>query len=537
MPLNFDFKFDYKNPDYKAVFNHRIDKLNWIRRNPESLIKINSFYKINAAQFITDWGCTYDPRNAADELPSVIPFLLYQDQEDWVNWVLDSIKNKRRGDTAKSRGVGMSWLSVALGCTLCLFNDDITISYGSRKESYVDEKGNLGSLFEKARKFLSCLPPEFRYGWNERKHSKLMNLTFPNTSSQMIGESGDGLGRGSRSLLQFVDESPWIPRSELLESSLVEATECRIDISTPRGVNNPFGDRVTKILSNGTEEQKKSVFLAHWRKDPRKDEDWYQRKCEQLHHDPVIIAQELDLNFYASIEGSIIPIEWVQAAVDAHKKLNIEITGANLAALDVADQGKDLNALVARKGILVNNAEVWTGKGQDIYATTERAILNCHLNKITKLIYDGEGLGAGVRGDSKNILEKNKISLEIVPFSASSAVIDPEHELVEGRKNIDFFANLKAQSWWLLRLRFLNTYRAVKEGLNFKEDEIISLSSEMKDLIQLTTEISQPTYKLNGLGKIVVDKKPDGVASPNLADALMMLFAPDDKINWEYFNA
>lgn len=39
-------------------------------------------------------------------------------------------------------------------------------------------------------------------------------------------------------------------------------------------------------------------------------------------------------------------------------------------------------------------------------------------------------------------------------------------------------------------------------------------------------ELSQPTYHQNVAGKIVVDKAPDGAMSPNLADAVMMRFAP-----------
>ncbi len=43
---------------------------------------------------------------------------------------------------------------------------------------------------------------------------------------------------------------------------------------------------------------------------------------------------------------------------------------------------------------------------------------------------------------------------------------------------------------------------------------------------KLIVELSQPTYSVNGVGKIVVDKKPDGTKSPNLADSAMIAFAP-----------
>jgi hypothetical protein len=39
-------------------------------------------------------------------------------------------------------------------------------------------------------------------------------------------------------------------------------------------------------------------------------------------------------------------------------------------------------------------------------------------------------------------------------------------------------------------------------------------------------ELSQPTFTENGVGKIVVDKAPEGTKSPNHGDGVMILFAP-----------
>ena len=41
-------------------------------------------------------------------------------------------------------------------------------------------------------------------------------------------------------------------------------------------------------------------------------------------------------------------------------------------------------------------------------------------------------------------------------------------------------------------------------------------------------ELSQPTFRPNAVGKIVIDKAPEGSRSPNLADAVMMRFAPSE---------
>jgi hypothetical protein len=44
--------------------------------------------------------------------------------------------------------------------------------------------------------------------------------------------------------------------------------------------------------------------------------------------------------------------------------------------------------------------------------------------------------------------------------------------------------------------------------------------------MKLVSELSHPTFHINPVGKIVVDKAPDGVRSPNLADALVIRMAP-----------
>jgi hypothetical protein len=71
----------------------------------------------------------------------------------------------------------------------------------------------------------------------------------------------------------------------------------------------------------------------------------------------------------------------------------------------------------------------------------------------------------------------------------------------------------------------LATYRAVVEKMDYKPDDIISISSDLTLLTALTAELSQPTYSLNNTGKIVIDKAPDGTKSPNLADSVMIAYA------------
>jgi hypothetical protein len=87
------------------------------------------------------------------------------------------------------------------------------------------------------------------------------------------------------------------------------------------------------------------------------------------------------------------------------------------------------------------------------------------------------------------------------------------------------FSNLKAQSWWALRRRFEATWRAIR-GLPYQVDDLISIPSTLPELTPLLMELSQPTYRLNSAGKIVIEKAPDGTLSPNRADAVVIAFNP-----------
>lgn len=514
------FPFDFKNPDYSVVYESRISRLKWLRSNPGELGPIRAFYRDNPAQFISDWGMTFDPRNPERGLPTSIPFVLFQKQEEWIEWFLERWRNQEPGITEKTRDMGMSWLTVALACTVCLFNKGIVVGFGSRKEEYVDKIGSPKALFEKARMFMSALPLEFRGSWDRAKHAPHMRILFPDSGSAIGGESGDGIGRGDRASFYFVDEAAFLERPMLVDAALSQTTNCRQDISTPNGMGNPFAQ---KRFSGKTK-----VFSFHWRDDPRKDDAWYAKQANDL--DPVTLAQEIDINYSASVEGVLIPSAWVQAAIGAHLKLGLTPTGARHGALDVADQGSDKNAFAGRHGILLDFAKSWSGKGSDIYQTVVQAFAICDEREYADFDYDGDGLGAGVRGDSRAInaerkaVEKNAIADN--PFRGSGEVIEPDDEMVAKRKNKDFFANAKAQAWWALRIRFQKTYRAVVEKMPYVMDEIVSIDPALPELTAVTMELSQPTYSINTVGKILVDKKPDGTKSPNLADAVMICYRP-----------
>lgn len=519
--MAFPGTIDFKNPDYREVILWRTDMLRKIRSDPSVLKILKKHYAAHPEDFIEDWGCTFDPRNSRRGLPTIMPFILFPRQKEWIQWVMDKMNKGEPGISEKSRDFGLSNLAVDFAATLCLFRDDIAIGFGSRKADYVDKNGSPKSLFYKMKQFIEFLPPEFNGGWNRRKHSSEMRISFPNTGSVVTGEGGDGIGRGDRALIYFIDESAFLEHPEMIDASLAATTECRIDISTPNGLANSFAQK----RMGG----KIDVFTCHWTQDPRKDQAWYEK--QQLILDPITLAQEVDLNYSASVEGVLIPAAYVDAAIDAHIKLGFGKTGSRTGAYDVADRGIDKNAFCGKQGIVADHLEEWSGKGDDIYGSVERVFGICDMHRYEMMFYDADGLGAGVKGDSRKINEERRAKgfrdITFEPYIGCGEIHDPEGQMMPDRENQDFFGSYKTQSYWSLRIRFEKTYRCVMEGMTYPEDELISLSSSMPLIAKAKIELSQPIYIRNRTtGKVLVDKQPDGIPSPNLADAICMAYNP-----------
>lgn len=538
------FEFDWRNPDYVEVFDRRLAALARLRAEikreideklePVVLSDLKAHYRENPADFLNDWGVTVDPRNVEIDMPAVMPFVLFPKQREWCEYIMRKWRERKPGLVEKSRDVGVSWLSVGLGVALCLHYEGMQIGYGSRKEEYVDKAGDPKSLFWKARQFIRGLPREFRGGWDERRNSGHMRLLFPETGASMTGEAGDNIGRGDRTSIYFVDEAAHLARPKLVDASLSATTNCRVDQSSVNGMANSFAEKRWKGIIE--------PFIFDWRDDPRKDDVWYAKQVAEL--DPVVVAQEVDRDYSASVEGILIPGAWARAALDAHIVLGIANSGRRFGALDVADEGRDLNAYCSARGFVVDFITEFSGKGSDTFATTAEAyrLQSEHQDEFYR--YDADGIGSGVRGSARVLnesrTEANKLSVPEA-FRGSGEVVDKLKKAPgTDRTNEDFFQNFKSQSWWSARQRFYKTWLMVEErkklvaGLitadraihRYPIDELISISTSAGNHLKLVSELSQVTFSMNGVGKVVIDKAPDGIKSPNMADCVVIRFAP-----------
>jgi phage terminase large subunit len=509
-------EMDWKNPNYSGVLSERRRTLARLRANPSMLPALRELYKRSPAQWVNDWCVTYDPRNPERGIPSFTPFVLMPFQVRWLNFIHEQWRRGQYSLTEKAREQGLSWLAVCFAVWLCTHYDGVRVGFGSYKAELVDELGNPGSLLEKMRILLRNLPREFRGGWVEEWNSKRNQIDFPDTRSACSGQTGDNIGRGDRTSIYFVDEAAHLERPLLIDASLSATTNCRCDISSVKGFANPFAAKV--------HEGKLPVFRASYLDDLRKDAAWKEKMITQ--YGETIFGQEFGADYMAGVDGQVIPGKWLQACVDAHKKLGIVATGRSRAGLDIATIGQDLTALAIRRGVVLQHLSVW--KSDSVKQSAARSLRAMAALSCTEIHFDGIGVGYSAGEFIRDLASDTKQHARAVPFIASESPIDPTRKFPGGTiNNEDLLANKKSQGAWHLRYLVENTYRAVNGDTTIDRDEIFSIdSATVEDVPALIAELSQPTYTTNTASKIVIDKAPEGCRSPNRFDACMIAFAP-----------
>lgn len=226
----------------------------------------------------------------------------------------------------------------------------------------------------------------------------------------------------------------------------------------------------------------------------------------------------------------IIKRSWVMAAIDAHIKLGFEPQGQRKVGFDVADSGDDKCANVESHGSVILSADEWKAGEDEILLSCTKTYDRAMVSQ-AHIVYDCIGVGATSGAKFSELNESRRLFIQYSKFNAADAVWQPEAPYARAQvKNKDMFANLKAQSWWLLADRFRNTYNAIHRGQQFDPSELISISSECQHLEKIVDELVAPKQQRSADGKFKVESKDDmkkrGIPSPNLADALVMSTAP-----------
>jgi len=495
--------------------------------------------KLDINYFVNEFCYTFDPRERA----STLPFILFPKQADYLSWLSILEETQENGLAEKCRDVGFTWLSCVFVLHRFLFFSGRKFGFGSRKLELVDNLDEPDSIFEKFR-FLYrhlpkwMMPPSFI----PSKHDHINKIVNPNNNSMVSGEGGDNIGRGGRTSMYFVDESAFIERAEKVEGALSQNTRVTVDISTPNGPGNAFYRKRHSGLV--------SVFEFDWKDDPRKNlwnafsiptpdspsiylasghgwgEDapplsrliypWYEKEKGRL--DPVILAQEIDRDYTASIEGITIPGIWIRAAINL--QLPFDSMWDKVAGLDVSDSGKNQSVFGQRQGPILQHIHSWRNKNTT--ETANFAVEYCNKYHVDALNYDCVGVGAGVKGALASLDKQPAFSIRGINGGEPAS----KAKWPDGRTSTQKFLNIRAESYWCLRTRFEKTWEYVTLGVQHPIEDLISIPNHQ----ELISQLSQPLYFSTQTGKIKIESKTDmkrrGIQSPDFADMLSYCFSP-----------
>ena len=306
------------------------------------------------------------------------PFCTYDYQDKTILDLVDAINEGKDLPIEKSRDMGVSWIVISVFFWFWLNpKGGADFLLGSRIEDYVDKKGDMRTLLEKARYLLNRLPHWLRpKGFNRKIHNNFMKLTNPESGATITGESNNkNFSTGGRYLAILFDEfAKWEQTDESAWTAAGDATPSRIPVSTPFGVGGKYYDIV-----NGTSDK----VRLHWSLHPLKGaggyciwprtqalldafdgrpeywirSPWYDRECARRTDDEV--AQELDISYLgagkpvfkakqgqriqAMINAERVPFGWREIELGSMELLPIDKPRDNEGTLVLWEELKESN--------------------------------------------------------------------------------------------------------------------------------------------------------------------------------------------------
>lgn len=245
----------------------------------------------------------------------------------------------------------------------------------------------------------------------------------------------------------------------------------------------------------------------------------------------------------------ILPYSHLTKCIDLHKTYGYG-DGQMFAGFDIADgqyDHSDRNSFAARAAATVHRVEEWQ-IGQ-VYESVRKVHGWYYELGFSEVNYDAIGVGVAAKSEYARMEadEKEKdngftIPYAVNPFMGSMTPMGGDTIFVKHGANLitnaQYLKNVKTQLWWNARLRLQNSMKLLEGHKLDREGYFISFSSKIPNLDLLFSELSQATYKLDGGGRIIVDKAPgyreihvDGkkkmIKSPNKADSTILSFGSD----------
>lgn len=230
---------------------------------------------------------------------------------------------------------------------------------------------------------------------------------------------------------------------------------------------------------------------------------WAEQRARQWGPDSAMYANRVLGEFHASDEDSVIPLAWVEAAVERWYAWDAAgrpaVDGRRVIGVDVARAGGDSTILAHRQGLLIASLEVHNR--EDTMQTTARVQAAAGAGEGAVPVVDSMGVGGGVVDRLRELK---------VPVLAYTGAASTRARTRDGEWG---FRNVRSAAYWRMRELLDPAFGA---ELALPDDDML--------LADLTT----PTWDVtSGVPpKIRVEPKDDVIArlgrSPDKGDAVVM---------------
>jgi hypothetical protein len=359
--------------------------------------------------FINVFCWTYDPRKNE----SNVPFITYPYQDKYILDVRKCIDEQIDNFTEKSRDMGFSWMLVVIQVHAMLFLNENSL-YGSYKQVYVDQAGNMDSHFERIKYVIGKLP----LWMSDNIVSRFMSVS--RNGVEIAGDTGENFGTGGRRKFVILDEFAIWQFDQKAFRKTRDISNCRIFGGTPEGRFNLYGKVMTNHIDYNHLNIKK--FRLHWSLHPFKTQKWYEE--EKLKRTTLDIAKELDISYDESVTGAVYK-DFAKIAKFGKFKFN-----PNLKLYTSWDFGRDMTAIIwVQKDFDTNQLyiiDAFQKENKDIdfftafisgiptpthsYTEVELKIIEQH--KLWSFAYANH-FGDPYNADNRNAISENTIAKEL----------------------------------------------------------------------------------------------------------------------------
>lgn len=333
-----------------------------------------------------------------------------------------------------------------------------------------------------------------------------------------------------------------------LEEVVDDVNVSMIFVANPGSSEDPFSVRfinpfLDKIERDGMyEDDLHLIVMMNYTDNP-----WYmesgleQERQWDFEHRPRALYDHIWLGkFNDSVDNALVMAEWFDACIDAHKQIGFEPMGIKAASHDPSDTGPDAKGFAMRHGsVVIDVQEKIDGDINEGGDWATGLALNHGANAYT---FDCDGMGVGLNRQTAQAFNGKPVSISMFKGSESpdfpESIYEPvtESPIFNQKTWKEVCKNKRAQYYLKLRDRIYNTYRKVVFNEHSDIEDMISFDSNIKNLSKLRAELCRMPVKPNANGLFELYTKPEmkskfKLASPNLADSVMMLMRHTTKLN------